>query len=291
MFRTLERSSYAGAGRSSLFAGRILLASLAALLVSSSFVLAGGIPCADNPDALCYGDFMGTTVTYEDVREEATTVGDDEPLFGMPTISADSLDFDPVGFDASATGAGGSDLTDSNLSFDVVAKPLFVIKNLTMSEAGDTTLIGSGTILTSTSVTADIFVDVEEVDGVGVGGISEIYSMTFTPSDGDYDIVNDGGGGPRYHTQWEGSAFIDVMALLDDAVANNVIPPYVGGATKISVNMDNTLTAVSEDGTFSVIAKKDAGGVSITVNIPEPSSLLLAGASLLAVGFVRRKGR
>jgi hypothetical protein len=295
MFPNVDRPSFPGSRRSSIstarVARRILLAGIAFSFLSNPMVHAASIPCADNPDALCYGDFMGDTVMYVNVREEATTTGDEEPLFGEPTIAGDSLDFDPVGFDASATGAGGNDITDSNLSFKVMAKPLHVIKNLTMSEAGDTTLLGLGTITTSTSVAASIFVDVEQVDGVGVGGISGIFSMTFTPSDGDYDIVNDGLGANRYHTNWQGSVFIDIMGMLDDAVANNIIPGYVNGATKISINMDNTLTALSEAGTFTVIAKKDAGGVSITVNIPEPSSILLASASLLAVGLVRRRGR
>jgi hypothetical protein len=237
--------------------------------------------------SLCYGDFMGDTVTYVDVKEDSNS-GDTLPLFGEPSVSGDSLDFDPVGFDANASGAGGNDTTDANLRFMVMAKPLHIIKNLTMSEAGDTTLSGFGNFMTFTSVTASVFVDILEIDGVGVNNISFNGNMVFSPSGGQYDLS---GGGPLFHTIWDGSLFIDVMGVLDAAVANGDIPPYAFGATKISVNMDNTLTALSQQGTAALIAKKDAGGISITVNIPEPSSLALVGLGLLAIGSVRRFGR
>ena len=295
MFLHHDRQNFLGARYKSLFTKRVLdccmlLTGAAAFILLSKVSVAASIPCADNPGALCYGDFMGNTVMYLNVREEATTVGDEEPLFGEPTISGDSLDFDPIGFDASATN-GSSDITDSNLSFTVMAKPLHVIKNLTLSEAGDTTLIGLAPANAYSSVTAAVFVDILEVDGAGVALPGSNFSMLFTPSDGDYDLITDGGGGPRYHTIWTGSLLVDVMGILDAAVANGDIPPYNVGATKISINMDNTLTALSEVGTFAVIAKKDAGGISITVNIPEPTSLALAGLCLLAFGLARRSGR
>src|SRR3990172_510762 len=88
-----------------------------------------------------YGTFMGNTVSYVDVTEDSNS-GDALPLFGAPTVSADSLDFDPVGFDANATGALGVDVTDGNLNFMVVAKRGKAIQSLELSEAGDTTLAG-----------------------------------------------------------------------------------------------------------------------------------------------------
>ena len=63
---------------------------------------------------------MGTHVTYVNVTEDS---GADEPLplFGAPTVTGNSIDFNPVGFDAGSSG-GGSDITDSNLVFMVIAK-------------------------------------------------------------------------------------------------------------------------------------------------------------------------
>lgn len=236
-----------------------------------------------------YGDFSGDTVTYVDVTEDSDT-GDPLPLFGAPSVSADSLDFNPVAFNANTNGAGGNDATNASLTFMVEAHPLHVIKNLTLSEAGDTTLSGFGTDATFTDVSANVFVDILEVDGVGITPISFNDSMSFTPSGGSYGLGTDGGGGPVFETVWEGSLFVDIMAELDDAVADGDIAPYDFGATKISLVLDNTLTALSEEGTFALIAKKNAGGVSFSINIPEPAAAALAVLGL-AVGIVASRRR
>jgi hypothetical protein len=257
--------------------------------------LAGGIPCADNPDAVCYGDFMGSTVTYRMVREEATTIGDVAPLFGMPTVGGDSLDFDPVGFSASAAGVGGVDITESTLAFMVEAKPGSVIQTIKFDEAGDTTLIG-GAGLAFTAVSADVNIDIEQVDGMSITPIKlNGLEMMFTPSNGDYLLGTDGAF-PMFDTIWTGTLSVNIEQALMD---NNV--PFVGGATKISVILDNTLSAMSANGTQSVIAKKDNGLIVTTgtrpdpgggPEIPEPASCCLAMLGL-AVGatLTRRSPR
>jgi len=234
-----------------------------------------------------YGDFDGATVMYLDVTEDANSAGDDPPLFGAPTISGDSLDFDPVGFSASAAGAAGNDITDGNLQFDIVAKPGKYLTNVQFSEAGDTTLAGFGTDATFTSVTAMLFLDIEEVDGVPLNSpINVIASMVFTPSSGDYGLGTDGGGGPIFSSAWSGSVTVDLLQTLTD---NNV--PFVNGATKVSFNLDNTLTALSEAGTSALIAKKDLDGLTVTANVPEPSTVALAilGVLVTSAGAVGRR--
>jgi hypothetical protein len=230
-----------------------------------------------------YGDFVGSTVHYLQVTEAANSVGDTAPLFGPPTVTGDSIDFDPVGFSASATGASGVDLTDGNLKFDILAKPTFGISSLKLTEAGDTTLAGFGTDATFSSVTTNIFIDIKEVDGVGINQINYSTTMSFTPSGGTYGMASDGGGGPLFNTNWSGVAMIDIDQILADAGV-----PFTRGATLVTVNLDNTLVALSENGTSSLIAKKDADGVTITV-IPEPSSAILALLGSLAFGWVRRR--
>jgi hypothetical protein len=233
--------------------------------------------------SILYGDFTGNTVKYLAVTEAANSAGDVAPLFGAPTISGDSLSFNPSGFNAHAGGALGNDTTDGNLMFGVQALPSFIIKNLNLSEGGDTTLsssgFGVGTNNTNTSVTADGFLNISEVNNVGITPISIPIALSFTPSGGLYQLVTNGGGFPIYHTAFNGSLFLDLNALL----ATNGYP--AGGATKISINIDNTLVANSELNTSAVIAKKNFGGVSITVNnplggggpnSPEPTSLVLA---------------
>jgi hypothetical protein len=257
-----------------------------------------------------YGTFAGTNVTYVNVTEDS---GADEalPLFGPPTVSEDSIDFNPVGFDASSMGVN-SDITDSNLVFMVTSNSGSRISSLTFSESGDTTLAGNvpvGSMGTATSVTANGVIDIHEVDvtddgvfnPIGINNISVPFSLTFTPSGGTYFLGTDGGGGPIFHTQWSGSVDVDIDAIL---VANGIIVPPGpidpnGGATKISVDLDNTLTAVSQDGTSAHIAKKDFGGITIRANvptepggdeeIPEPATLVLVGLSLLGFTFGRRE--
>lgn len=248
-----------------------------------------------------YGSHMGTHVTYVNVTEDS---GSDEPLplFGAPTVTGNSIDFNPTGFDAASSGVG-SDITDSNLVFMVTAKSGSRISSITLSEAGDTTLAGNvtpGSMGTASAVFASGVLDIHEVDFMGINHISVPFSLSFSPSGGTYFLGTDGGGGPIFHTPWTGSATLDIDAIL---IANGfIIPPGPidpeGGATKISIDMDNTLVAVSEVGTSSSIAKKDFGGITIRSNvrlepgggpeIPEPTSVMLVGLGMMGLGIVRR---
>lgn len=237
-----------------------------------------------------YGSFMGNTVTYVDVTEDANSAGDAPPLFGAPVVSpaANSISFNPVGFNASASGAGGNDITDGNLSFMIVAKPTYAINNISLNEGGETTLIGFTALPgTFTSVTANVFVTINEVDGVGIAfAPPESLNLTFTPSGGTFDLLTDGGGGPLYNQGWSGTLPINVNQIL----INRGIP-FVLGATKVTFNIDNTLSALSQAGTFALIAKKQFGGVSITVNSPEPATWAMAGIGALVVAGRRRVRR
>jgi hypothetical protein len=255
-----------------------------------------------------YGTFTGDNVTYVDVTEDS---GDEAlPLFGKPTVTGDSIDFNPIGFDATSMN-GGADITDSNLVFMITSKTGSRISSVTFSEAGDTTLAGNvpmGSMGTATQVTAGGVIDIHEIDitddGVfnptGINHISVPFSLTFNPSGGTYFLGTDGAGGPLYHSPWTGSVTIDVDAIL---AANGIpVPPGPldpnGGATKISIDLDNTLSAVSQAGTSAHIAKKDFGGITIRANvptepggdpeIPEPTTLVLVGLALLGLTAGRR---
>lgn len=229
-----------------------------------------------------YGSHVGTTVNYVDVTEDSTT-SDPVPLFGAPVFSADSIDFNPVGFDASAGGAGGNDVTGSRLTFMVQAHPGKALSNISFSEAGDTTLAGAGTDSTATAVTATGSITISHVDGAAIAPVVQPIALTFTPSGGGYGLATDGGGGPLFFQQWSGSLFVNLNQVLSQAGR-----PFSVGATKISVDITNTLTASSQAGTMATINKKDFGGISITINIPEPASLALAAIAMAAVTLGRR---
>ncbi len=248
-----------------------------------------------------YGTHMGTHVTYVNVTEDSGA-NEPLPLFGTPTVTGNSIDFNPTGFDASSSGVD-SDITDSNLVFMVTAKSGSRISSITLNEAGDTTLAGNvapGSMNTASAVFASGVLDIHEVDFMGINHISVPFALTFSPSGGTYFLGTDGGGGPIFNTQWTGSVTLDIDAIL---IANGfMIPPGPvdpeGGATKISIDLDNTLVAVSQQGTTATIGKKDFGGVVIRTNvrtepggepeIPEPATFVLVGLSVLGLGFARR---
>jgi hypothetical protein len=286
---------------------RILSLALAIRLSNRLAVVAGAIllfSVLSNPvlsAQMNYGSHMGTNVTYVNVTEDS---GADEPsvLFGPPTVTGNSMDFNPTGFDAESEEVD-ADITDSNLVFMVTAKSGSRISQITLNEAGDTTLSGNvtpGSMNTASAVFASGVLDIHEVNFQGINHISVPFSFTFSPSGGTYFLGTDGGGGPAFATEWNGSVTLDIDAIL---TANGfVIPPGAidpdGGATKISIDMDNTLVAVSQAGTDARIAKKDFGAVVIRSNvptepggdpeIPEPASFVLVGLSVLGLGMARR---
>lgn len=225
------------------------------------------VPSA-NATPINYGDFSGTTVMYLDVTESSAT--DPTPLYGAPYVTGNSLNFDPVSFNFFSTGGSVVDITDGTLSLGIKALSGESIPIVQIFEAGDYTLTGLVNNAFA-GVAANYFINIFEVDGASINVISVPASMIFTPSDGDYLLSVDGEG---TGIPWTGSLSIDVNQLLID---ENVA--FSTGATRITIVGDNTLTTISQEGTSAFIAKKDTGGVVITV--PEPSTFVLL---LLGVG-------
>lgn len=228
-----------------------------------------------------YGNFNGNTVVYQNVTEASGT--DPVPLFGAPIVTGDSIDFNPVLFNAfSQFGAPPVDLTNGLLSFMLQAKAGFAMNNISFNEGGLTVVTGIGTDLTYTDVSADGFLNIHEVDHVGINTVTTQIHLTFSHrADGLWELVTDGLARP---VVWTGSEFIDLDAVL---TAANV--PFAFGATKISVVLNNALIAQSESGTTAFIDKKDFGGLTITVNIPEPSTVILAVACFGLLGLIVRR--
>ena len=272
--------------------------------VSASFFVRSH-PCAAAAAAAClclalaggqtlgapinYGSHTGTDVTYLNVTEDSVTATDLPPLFGPPIVTGNSIDFNPVGFDAEAAN-GASDTTGARLTFQVLADPGIHVNAIQFSEAGDTTMAGNvapGSSATATAVTAAGTLTVAEVDSQAVTPIVVPFSLTFTPSGGTYSLGTDGGGLSIFHTQWTGSANLPIDQIL---IANGFAAS--AGATRVSVDLVNTLTAASEPGTSALINKHDFGGLSVTAIIPEPAAGALAGlAGLALLGRRARRAR
>jgi hypothetical protein len=236
---------------------------------------------ASRAASIVHGNFSGTTVDYLQVTESSIT--DPVPLFGAPTPAGDALAFNPTSFGSSSSGAGGADTTDGQLTCDIMSKSGFAIHKIIFNEAGDYTLNGAGgTTNTNANVGASFFMQVVELNGVSVAPILLFGNMTFAPSGGTFDFVNDPHGPAAI---WTGNATFDIDALL---AAQSV----VGQATKIRFSMDNVLTTSSEAGTSALIKKKVTNGVTITVdtNVPEPTSLAIFALGGIAI-FGRRNLR
>lgn len=234
--------------------------------------------------------WMGDDVWYVGVSESniegsGGSDGMTAELFGAPTINGDIIDFNPKNFQAEVetqSGENTSEIVDGQLSFMIVAKPGQVIDNVQFNEAGDTTLIALGAAEAFSSVSANFFVDVVEVDGQPLGEILNLDdALTFGPSDGDFEIGVD--GSPNFNTAWSGSVQMDLQqALIDNDI------DFQFGATKVNITLDNTLVAAASDGGSAFIKKKDFDGVTITVNVPEPGSVALVLLGVVGLVAARR---
>ncbi|MGB5395764.1 MAG: VPLPA-CTERM sorting domain-containing protein [Gammaproteobacteria bacterium] len=192
-----------------------------------------------------YGDFSGTSVMYLDVTETANTPGDTEPLFSSPTVTGNTLDFNPKGFAASA-GGGGVDITDGQLNFMLRSIAGSAINSVIISESGDYTLFGTGSAVTSVLAAASFsYVSVLEVDGVALANPLKLSSSSASFS---LDLANNSGAA----SPWGLSLSVDVNAALTNAGVS-----FNGGATRLDVALDNILGAISEPSSLALIAKKD----------------------------------
>lgn len=227
-----------------------------------------------------YGDFMGNTVTFENVAEDSGT--DPTPLYGAPLVSGDTLDFDPIGFESFSSGAGGIDVTDGTLGLRIVAKGQNHIPYVEFSERGDYSLVGfSGDAVASVSAT--FFVNIMQIDGVDHFIDLGPHHMGFNPGGGSYQL-DDGGPTPIEQDTWEGNIHIDLTQELRDRGIDT------GFVTFLTIVADNTLiTASMEAGNSALIQKKDFSGLAIGVPEPGTTSILLLGA--IVCSFARRVRR
>lgn len=284
MNRNRTSSTFFAGAYTKYRAAALSLSALALTLLTAAPSFAGTINYA-GPDIGPGGEsgWESDSVWFLGVAESNV---DTAERFGAPTgVGSNAIDFTPNDFIAQIENPGTtqSDIVDSTLSFTVAAKPGNSVDDLSFAERGFTSLIALSGGEAFTSVTAHFTIDVVEVDGVPVGGVQYNIEqdMTFTPSEGTYEIGVD--GTPSYSTIWHGDMMVDIKQhLIDEGIDFSV------GATKLNVLLENTLVAASSSGGSALINKQDFDGVTITVNVPEPTSLVLAGIALVGLASVRR---
>ena len=236
-------------------------------------------PALVNANTVSYGDLIGTKTEFLGVQESSGT--DTAPLFGTPKLSGNSLIFSHMTFSSYATN-GASDTTDGQLDATIqsVGNPGYYIDKLTLQEVVDTTLTGTGTSATYSSVGTSVFLQILQVDNVDLS-VPEWIDLNMTMSEsGQWTLAN----GPLNAHSWNGALTVDLSTIL----AGDGIP---GHATQVAFEMDNSLATASEANTTAYIAKK-AEGLSVTpIILPEPSALsllVLSGVLLMAGRFGRK---
>ncbi len=249
---------------------RLLLA-CGAFAMAASLALAG----ASRAVPIHHGDFAGQGIWFLDVSEDSTTDPGALPLFGAPTVGGTSLDFNGISFASSSSGSE-IDLTNGTLGMAIATQGGSFIDAIELLEAGDYTLIGAPGAAALALVSAAVYLDIVEVDGVGIDPISLQFELLFSPSGGQFDLSS---GGPLLAGIWNGALMIDVAQALQDQEIH-------GGATKIWLTLSNVLATVSEPGAASFINKTDLD-VAVRV-VPQPTTFLLLGVGLLGLVVAHR---
>lgn len=246
--------------------------------------LVGAIGMAQTAKAVVnHGDFVGTNIMYLDVTESPTKIPGPSPaqLFGAPTVSGNTLDFNPMDFNAEASG-GSNELVDGLLSMTIMSNNAQeYINNLWISEFGAYSLIGGTSGGTQAGISiAPVQAKVTHVNGVALGApIILPRTISYVNGGGANETIAfdtmtlESNGGALVGQPWSASVHFDLS--------------QVPGATKIDLVLDNTLFATSEAGSIAFIDKKDFQ-IWTTV-VPEPGTIILGLIGGLGMILVGRK--
>jgi hypothetical protein len=225
-----------------------------------------------------YGTYMDPTgtVIYEDVA-------DVNGLFGAPNVSANSLDFTPVNYEAVCSQCPLGATTTDTLTLEIQANPGQQISEITVNEGLDYSLLSFDAAgFASFLVTANIYIDILEVNQVPVSNINANIAVNFSASN---NISVFGQGIDSGIITGLGS--IDLQSVITNAGGS-------GEATRVAISFDNTLQ-VFHDGTGgqASLRKRDTDFVSLTINggnpVPEPGTALLMMGGLAGLAARRRQ--
>ena len=209
---------------------------------------------------IVYGDFTSDTVEFINVREINL---DNEALYGAPlSTNEDTLSLGANGFISNSVSNNSLDVLDGRLSFDVQARPGFLIDSITVQEYGSFTVVGDQS---AASVRADGFATVN--NNVTLGSL----------------LVEEFGPAAPFQNSGPYSEEFTISGLA------------TGGVVRFDVDNRLSTAAFNTGGNTNSSAFIDKKGFNVVVNtipataaVPEPASAVV---SLLAFGLlsVRRR--
>lgn len=204
------------------------------------------------------------TVTFLDFQESSPT--DALPLIGTTptTVTPTSLLFTPNGFQSASNPLLSNDTTVSLLSFTIDADPGKVINTITFELAGDASIAGNPlTSSASAGVSANVFIEVTEINGVTTTSLSRSLDLVFNPNDGQFSLAQDGIVVGKIY---DGTVIVDV----DDILADNSV---LGKASIVKVRLTTLLDTDAGTQGSSFIQLKTASTVVNTSNAPVLGSI------------------
>lgn len=236
------------------------------------FLLAGVVFALFLPSAAAqaaqYGDFLQPEIDY-------IGVGDMNGNFGSPTATSNQLSFGEALFTAGCVGATCTSGVDT-LSYDARTGSGFGLSRIRIDVTGGasrTDDVGTGSALAT--ATANVFIDIFEVDGQAVDTINVSEQLLFaplgeSPADTTYLFLGDGTPGTT------GELFFGTLDVdLDAILAANAA---TGSVTRADVSIGLTLTAFADAGNLASI---EVGDFRVDhVLVPEPASALMIGLGL-----------